>query len=839
LFWTKTSALLIFPENFEEKIGFDRIRESVAKGCMTEAASDLLAEEGFLTDPKEIRIKLSRVKEITRMRDEEDFVIEAYADLRNPLAKLKVAGSFLDVLELADLRKNLNSARAILNFFKKTGRSEMYPSINTMCGPVKVYPFILERIDRVLSKQGTVRDQASRDLARIRSSLASLEKKASVMLQSILKKVQKDGMAESDTNITHRNGRPVIPLPAGKKRQLTGIIHDESASGKTVFVEPSEVVGINNEIRELGYAEQREIISILKELTKDLQPYAEELGELAGFLAAIDLVQSKAKYAKSILAVIPEVVDSQVIEWKKAMHPLLYLALKKEKRKLVPLDMSLNSKSRILLISGPNAGGKSVCLKTVGLLQYMVQCGFPVPMHEDSKVGVFRQIFIDIGDEQSIENDLSTYSSHLMNMKYFSKHAGENTLLLIDEFGTGTEPSLGGAIAEAILGRLNELKAWGVITTHYSNLKHFAADADGIENGAMLFDTGAMQPLYRLEIGQPGSSFAFEIARNIGLSEEVIRSASEKVGEGHIQFDKHLREIIRDKKYWESKRDKIRIAEKKLQETLGNYTRELELTESTRKEIISKARAEAETLLGEANRKIEKTIWQIRESQAEKEKTKKAREDLQSFREESTSRKAKEKEELEKRVEKLKNEEKKVKLRRQKFGQAEPSVKSSIKPIDPTIRAGDFVLMKGQEIPGEVLEIKGSKLSVRFGHLTTRVEEGKLEKITEEKFRNHEKPAASRGDYADWDIAGRKMQFRPEIDLRGQKADEALRNVVALIDEAIMVECRDLRILHGKGDGILRQVIRQYLESMDVVKSAGDEHLDLGGAGVTIVILDI
>ena len=830
---------MIFPANFEEKIGFDRIRESVGKSCMTEAAEDLLAREEFLTNAQEIRIKLARVKEITGMREEEDFILEAYTDLRDPLSRLKVSGNYLEAHEIADLRKNLHAARSILNFFKKTGRAELYPNIYALCSPVKVYPFILERIDRVLSKQGTVRDQASRELARIRSSLSALEKRSSVMMQAILKKIQKDGMAESDVNITHRNGRPVIPVPAGKKRQLNGIIHDESASGKTVFVEPSELVGINNEIRELGYAEQREIIHVLKELAKDLQPYAEELGEMAGFLAAMDLVHAKASYAKSIEAVMPEVLDKQVIGWKNAMHPLLYIALKKEKRKLEPLNISLNSKSRILLISGPNAGGKSVCLKTVGLLQYMVQCGFPVPMHEDSRVGIFQQIFIDIGDEQSIDNDLSTYSSHLLNMKYFSRNAGAGTLLLIDEFGTGTEPALGGAIAEAILGRLNELKAWGVITTHYSNLKHFAADAPGIENGAMLFDTGKMQPLYRLEIGQPGSSFAFEIARNIGLPEEVIKSASEKVGEDYIQFDKHLREIIRDKKYWEEKRNRIRISEKKLQETLGTYTLALEMTERTRKEIISKAKAEAEVLLAEANRKIENTIRQIRESQADKEKTKKAREELSTFREQSTAKETAEKAELQSLVEKLRTEEKKVKLRRQKFGQAEPPVKSSRKPVDPTIRVGDFVLMKGQEIVGEVLEQKGRKLSVRFGNLTTRVEEDKLEKVSEEKYRSHEKPVNTKGDYADWDVARRKMQFRPEIDVRGQRADEALQSVVALIDEAVMVESRELRILHGKGDGILRQVIRQYLESMDLVKSAMDEHVDLGGAGITIVLLDI
>ena len=830
---------MIFPGHFEEKIGFDRVRESVRAGCITDAASDLLEQEGFLTDPQEIRLKLRRVKDFMRMSDEEEFVLEDYADIRTPLAKLKVPGNYLETSEVSDLRKNLHAVRAILNFFKKTGRSDRYTGISEMCSSIRVYPFIPERIDKVLSKQGRIRDQASRELARIRSSLSDLEIQVSRKLQSILKKVQQEGMTGPDTNITIRNGRPVIPVPSGEKKQVTGIIHDESASGKTVFVEPSEVVGINNEIRELGYAEQREIIRILKELTKDLQPYAGELFEMAGFLASMNLLQAKAKYARSIRGVMPEVVSEQGLDWKKAVHPILYLTLKKEKRKVVPLDISLSRKSRILVISGPNAGGKSVCLKTVGLLQYMVQCGFPVPMHEDSKVGIFHHIFIDIGDEQSIDNDLSTYSSHLLSMKYFIRNANETTLLLIDEFGTGTEPALGGAIAEAILDRLNEQKTWGVVTTHYSNLKHFAADTPGIENGAMLFDTGEMLPLYRLEIGQPGSSFAFEIARNIGLPEQVIKSASDKVGEDHIQFDRHLREIIRDKRYWESKRERIRVSEKKLQETLGHYARELELTDRTSQEIIQKAKAEAEELLREANRKIENTIRQIRESQAEKERTRKAREELREFGERTRISRGEKIEVLQSRINKLKDEEQKVKLRRQRFGQAEPVRKTDRQPLDPTIRVGDFVLMKGQEVPGEVLDIKGNKISVRFGNLTTRVEEGKLEKIEEEKFRSHEKPVTSAGDYADWDVAGRKMYFHPELDVRGQRAGDALQSVAALIDEAIMVDCRELRILHGKGDGILRQVIRQYLGGVDLVKSAEDEHVDLGGSGVTIVLLDI
>jgi DNA mismatch repair protein MutS2 len=833
------SVQMNYPGNFESKIGFDRIRESIGRGCLSETARQMLAEEGFLTDFGLIREKLLRTRECMVMMEEEEFAVDPYPDVNQALTKLKVEGSYLDLDEVVALRKNLDVVRGILHFFKKTDRPEKYPQLFSLSREVRVYPFILERMDKVLSKNGKIRDHASRELAQIRAGLAAKEKQVARRLQSILKSVQQEGTTDPDVSVSLRNGRPVIPVPASKKRQLSGIIHDESASGKTVFIEPSEVVGINNEIRELEYAENREIIRILTRLTDDLKPYADELRQLSGFLAGLDLIQAKAKYAREIGAVMPEVVASPLVEWKAAVHPLLYKTLQKEKRRIVPLDIRLDKNARILVISGPNAGGKSVCLKTLGLLQYMVQCGFPVPMDPDSRVGIFNRIFIDIGDDQSIDNDLSTYSSHLLNMKYFTRHADAGTLLLIDEFGSGTEPALGGAIAEAILDRINRQSAWGVVTTHYSNLKHFAAEAGGIENGAMLFDTGKMQPLYRLEIGQPGSSFAFEIARNIGLPEEIIKAAADRVGEDHITFDRHLREIIRDKRYWETKRDRIRISEKKLQETLGKYAEELDRAEKTRKEILKKAREEAEELLRQANRKIENTIREIREAEAAKEKTRQAREKLATFRETEVREAEAKKDAFAEKIASIKSEEKKIRQKRQRFGQLEPSRKAPEKPLDPSIRKGDHVVMKGQEVAGEVLERKGNKASVQFGHLTTRVEVDKLEKVSPERVETPDRAGPGRGDFHDWDLARRKMQFRPEIDVRGQRAEEALRNVTALVDEAIMVQSRELRILHGKGDGVLRHLIREYLGSIDLVESFGDEHVDLGGAGVTIVRLDV
>jgi DNA mismatch repair protein MutS2 len=828
-----------YPENFESKIGFDRIRESVSRYCLSETAVRWLGEEGFLTDSERIREKLLRTKEYLFMMEEEEFAIAPYPDLNQALTKLSVTGGYLEIDEVVALRRNLDAVRGILNFFKKSDRQEKFPGIFSLSREVKIYPFILERIDKLLSKNGKIRDHASRELTQIRAGMAAKEKQLARRLQSILRNVQQEGTAESDVTVSIRNGRPVIPVPASKKRLLSGIIHDESASGKTVFIEPAEVVEINNEIRELEYAEKREVIRILTRLTDDLKPYAGELEQLSGFLTGLDLIQAKARYARDIGGIMPELMDHPMMEWKQAVHPLLFRTLQQEKRRIVPLDIRLDSGSRILVISGPNAGGKSVCLKTVGLLQYMVQCGFLVPMDPDSRVGLFDQIFIDIGDDQSIDNDLSTYSSHLLNMKYFIRHADERTLLLIDEFGTGTEPVLGGAIAEAILHQINRQSAWGVVTTHYSNLKHFAADAEGIENGAMLFDTGKMQPLYRLEIGQPGSSFAFEIARNIGLPEEIIKEASDRVGEDHLTFDRHLREIIRDKRYWEGKRDRIRISEKKLQETLGQYAEALSVAERTRNEILKTAREEAEELLRQANRKIENTIREIREAQAAKDKTRKAREQLHEFREKQVNKVTAEEDSLGRKIEEIRSEEKKIREKRKRFGQLEPSRKAPEKPLDPHIGRGDFVVMKGQEVPGEVLERKGNKVAVQFGHLTTRVGVDKLEKVAPGEVESLQGAGQGSGDYADWDIARRRLQFSPEIDVRGQRAEEALRNVTALIDEAIMVQHRELRILHGKGDGVLRQLIREYLGTVDLVESFGDEHVDLGGAGVTIVRLDV
>ncbi len=834
--------MMTYPENFEVKIGFDQIRELIKKKCLSENGKDKADKMSFSCSAEIIRTCLNETNEFLLINREEEFPLGFFTDVSEPLDRIRVEGSHLELQEVFDLRRSLDTVRAILNFFKKE-KKEKYSNLSKLCDQVKYFPFIAERIDKILTKSGKLKDNASKELVQIRQSISVKHSTVTRILGNLLRTAREEGFAEKDAEVSIRNGRPVIPVNAAYKRKIRGIIHDESATGKTSFVEPAEAVELNNEIKELEYAEIREIIRILTILSDDLRPYIDELLNANEFLAKIDFIRSKGLFADEIGAILPELAEENIISWKNAVHPLLLLAHRKDKKEVVPLTIDLNAKQRILLISGPNAGGKSVCLKTVGLLQYMLQCGLLVPMEESSIAGIFDRIFIDIGDEQSIENDLSTYSSHLLNMKYFVRNADSTTLLLIDEFGAGTEPVLGGAIAEAVLDKLNQTKIFAVITTHYSNLKHFAASAEGVENGAMLFDTQRMQPLFRLETGQPGSSFAFEIARNIGLSEEIIKTATDKIGKDYVQFDRHLKEIIRDKKYWQVKRDNIRKAEKRLQQVLDQYSEELELSEKSRKEILDKAHHEADQLLSDANRKIENTIREIREAQAEKEKTKKIREELELLRKGSFEMDAKDekagKDKLIQKISEVKSEAVKVRERRQRFGQLEPAKASISKIIDPEIKKGDFVFMKGQDVAGEVIDRKGNKVTVRFGQLSTIVDVSRLDKTTTEIYEEMNSRSSAGGDFADWDPGERKLFFKPEIDVRGKRAEEALREVTIMLDEAIMVGATEVRILHGKGDGILRQVIREYLRTVDVVASCKDEHIQLGGSGITVVTLEL
>ncbi|SFF80076.1 endonuclease MutS2 [Sunxiuqinia elliptica] len=824
----------IYPHNFETKIGFDRVRQLLKGSCLGDLGKDRVDEISFLTDHRAIQKELAYAEEFVRLMTETDnFPTNYYFDLRKSLSKIRTEGRFLEVHELFDLKRSLETITAIIRFLGNQ-KEELYPNLRELVSPIQVFPYIKDRIEQIISQHGKIKDQASPELGRIRRELLNKQNNVSKRLHSILKQAQRDGLVDEDTSVSIRDGRPVIPVSSAVKRRLNGIVHDESATGKTAYIEPAEVVEINNEIRELEYAEKREIVRILVEFSDDIRPYLDELMGLYDFLGTIDLIRAKARVAIQMDAIKPYLDETPQLLWEKAVHPLLRMALEREKRPVVPLNIELSPEKHLLLISGPNAGGKSVCLKTVGLLQYMLQCGLLIPVDETSKTGVFDQLFIDIGDEQSIENDLSTYSSHLMNMKHFLKFTNDRTLVLIDEFGTGTEPMIGGAIAEAILDQLNQERTFGVITTHYTNLKHFASSAEGIENGAMLYDNHRMEPLFQLQMGKPGSSFAFEIARKIGMPESILEEATQKVGKDHINFDKHLRDIVRDKRYWESKRQRIRKVERSLDELADKYEHDLGDLASQRKQILAEAKEEATRVLAEANKKVENTIREIRESQAEKEKTRAIRKQLTKYKEEVVDQEPQEDDAwINKKIAKLKAKEKKRQQKRP--DQPLAKVKTSPKKEKNELVPGDKVRIEGQNTIGEILELGDKNAVVAFGQLRTSVSRKKLQKVSNNEARSEMRGSNRTLPNVHRKLSEKRNTFKPEIDVRGQRAEEAIANIQAFIDEAIMLDVREVRILHGKGNGILREMIRSFLGSDPAVRSFRDEHVQFGGAGITIV----
>jgi len=823
---------MIYPENFEAKTGFDRIRQLLADNCLSPMGRKQVDAIRFSSDAESISFRISATFEFQKLLTFEDyFPSEHYFDISACLNKIRVIGSFPEVQEVFDIKRTVETIKAITVFFKKKDEKD-YPVLKSICSTVKFYPYVLDSIDRIIDKEGNIRDNASPKLKEIRNEISQKSIHVSRRLNSILKQAQNDGIVDSDTMASVRNGRGVIPVNSYDKRKIKGLIHDQSASGKTVYIEPAEIVEINNEIIELEYEERREIVRILTSFADDIRPYIDDLLQSNDFLGEIDFIRAKALLGNQLGSIKPA-IGTPGIYWRKAVHPLLSMAFKRVKdRKVVPLDIVLEEKNRIVLISGPNAGGKSVCLKTVGLLQYMVQCGLTIPVGEGSESGIFRNIFIDIGDEQSIENDLSTYSSHLIGMKYFVRNASSDTLLLIDEFGTGTEPMLGGSIAEAILGELNKSGSYGVITTHYTNLKHFASMTEGIVNGAMLFDNNLMQPLFQLSIGKPGSSFAFEIARKIGLPEEILARASEKAGVKNINYDRNLKDIARDKRYWETKRQSIRQQEKRLEELVSQYEKEVSGARDLRKEIVAKAKNEAETLLNDTNRVIENTIRQIRESQAEKEKTKEARQKLDEFKQAVGDETKPSTTASEEKVARLARKVEKIKPAIIRSREEIPE--ESEKPFVP----GDAVRMTDTMASGEIIRIENRMAQIETGSLTLFVPLDKIERISRSELR---KSLRSENKLPERDplITQRKLNFKPEIDIRGIRGEEALNLVRDFIDNALMVQHRNLRILHGKGNGILRQLVREYLSSMNIVKSYRDEQVDLGGSGITVGELDI
>lgn len=834
---------MIYPHNFEQKIGFDQIRTLIKNKCLCSLGEEQVDEMNFSDDFIDINRQLEQVTEfVSILQGEEDFPDQNFFDVRSSLKRIRVEGMYMDESELFDLRRSLETIRNIVSFFQKEDDEDSdlnntpYPNLKELAGDVMVFPQLTSRINNILDKFGKIKDNASPELLQIRRELSATAGSISRNLTSILRKAQAEGYVDKDVTPTVRDGRLVIPVAPGMKRKIRGIVHDESATGKTVFIEPAEVVEANNRIRELEGEERREIIRILTEFSKEIRPHIPAILLSYAFLAKIDFIRAKAIFCIEIKGVKPSFENRQIVDWFDAIHPLLQMSLSKHNKKVVPLEIALDRKNRILLISGPNAGGKSVCLKTVGLLQYMLQCGILVPMNERSHAGIFGSIFIDIGDEQSIEDDLSTYSSHLTNMKNMMKNCNDRSIILIDEFGGGTEPQIGGAIAEAVLKRFNAKKTFGVITTHYQNLKHYAEDNEGVINGAMLYDRHEMRALFQLQIGNPGSSFAVEIARKIGLPEEVIADASEIVGSEYIQSDKYLQDIVRDKRYWETKRQNIRKREKQMEDTIALYEKELAELEKNRKEILKKAKEEAERLLQESNAKIENTIRTIKEAQAEKERTKNARQELTDFRQEVEKLdKAALEEKIARKMDKLREKQERKKERKeQKANKAESAVQApKVKPIE----VGGHVRIKGQTSVGQVMEINGKNAVVMFGLMKTNVKTDRLEHAEAPKPTLTTTKASFVSSATQDSMYEKKLNFKHEIDVRGMRADEAIQAVTYFIDDAILVGVSQVRILHGTGSGILRTMIRQYLSTVPNVKSFHDEHVQFGGAGLTVVNL--
>lgn len=832
---------MIYPQNFEQKIGFDQIRQLLKEKCLSTLGEERVTDMTFSDQHDKVEELLNQVMEFVRIIQEEDsFPDQFFFDVRPSLKRVRIEGMYLDEQELFDLRRSLETIRDIVRFLHRNEEEEEsdcpYPSLKRLAGDIAVFPQLIGKIDSILNKYGKIKDNASTELARIRRELASTMGSISRSLNSILRSAQSEGYVDKDVVPTMRDGRLVIPVAPRLKRKIKGIVHDESASGKTVFIEPAEVVEANNRIRELEGDERREIIRILTEFSNVLRPSIPEILQSYEFLAEIDFIRAKSYFAIQTNALKPALENEQLLDWTMAVHPLLQLSLSKHGKKVVPLDIELNQKQRILIISGPNAGGKSVCLKTVGLLQYMLQCGMPVPMHERSHAGIFSNIFIDIGDEQSIEDDLSTYSSHLTNMKVMMKSCDGHSLILIDEFGGGTEPQIGGAIAEAVLKCFNQKKTFGVITTHYQNLKHFAEDNEGVVNGAMLYDRHLMQALFQLQIGNPGSSFAVEIARKIGLPEDVIADASEIVGSEYINADKYLQDIVRDKRYWEGKRQTIRQREKHMEETIARYQTEMEELQKSRKEIIRQAKEEAERLLQESNARIENTIRAIKEAQAEKEKTRLVRQELNDFRASVNELASKEQEDkIARKMEKLKEKQNRKKEKKQV---SESQTPSPPPPKITPITIGEHVKIKGQSAIGEVLEINGKNTAVvGFGSIKTTVKLDRLERTNAAPQKQEPAKSTFVSSQTHDQMYEKKLGFKQDIDVRGMRGDEALQAVTYFIDDAILVGMGRVRILHGTGTGILRTLIRQYLDTVPGVRHFADEHVQFGGAGITVVDL--
>ncbi len=774
----------------------------------------------FSNNYNHIRTQLLQVDEYkTIMSKAEGFPNGSVYDLREELERIRIIGTYLTESELQHLGKTLASAIEIAEFFNEE-RKFAYPELWKIAESLSLFPHIVALIDRSIDRFGEVKDGASPALRDLRASLHSTVNSVNGLINRVIAGYKSSGIVDSDVTPAVRDGRLVIPVSAMNKRQVKGIVHDESATGKTFFIEPAEIVEKNNKIRELESEIRREIIRILTEITDSIRPALAEILAFYKVIGFFDFIRAKATFAEEIGAEMPHLSKKQEIEWYNAKHPALFLSLNKLGKQTVPLNVKLDPNNRILLISGPNAGGKSVCLKTVGIVQYMLQCGLLPPVYANSHFGIFDNLFIEIGDEQSIENELSTYSSHLSNMKLFMQKANERTLILIDEFGGGTEPQIGGALAQAILRKLNELCTFGVITTHYQNLKNFANETDGIINGAMLYDRQKMQPLFQLSVGTPGSSFAIEIAKKIGISADILEYAESIVGSDYINMDKYLMDITRDRKYWENKRQDIRLEKKKLERLVEKYENDIQKLIVERKEILHDAKAEAKEIISGSNASIENAIHEIKKAQAEREQTKLIRKQI---------------EELKSRLSEGDVEDEKIKALKARIKNKKPK-KVEEKPKDEKLSVGDNVTIDGSNSVGKIVEIDKKEAVVEIGNFRSTVKLSKLKRTIRKETAAVSK--ASSGVAASLEQSRqRQLDFKQEIDVRGMSADEAIQAVSYFIDDAYQFSIKEVRILHGTGYGILRQRIREYLNVIPSVKSFRDEHVQFGGAGITIVTL--
>lgn len=815
---------MIYPAEFENKIGFKAVRERLNTLCISEMGKEFVDKMSFSTDVDEIRTYLRLIQDFeTLLQDGVPFPVRDYNDLREEFHHLAIDGTVISLESLFALKPTLSALSYIFKFFNSES-SEKVPYLKALAEGITIDNHIFTEINRLIDDKGEIPDNASAELAEIRRDIRRKQSSIDHRMHKILVEAKNSGWTDSTAEMTIRDGRPVIPVRAADKRALRGFIHDESATGQTVYIEPAEIFETNNEIKELEYAERREINKILLAFTKILRPEIPNLIMAWRLLGLLDFIRAKALLSHEYNCVIPEVVDEPMFDWIESRHPLLEEKLKAQGKHITPLDLRLgdvnevsrlsearNDSGRVLVISGPNAGGKSVCLKTIGLLQYMLQCGLAIPVKVDSKCGVFHDMLIDIGDEQSLENDLSTYSSHLINMKTLIENGNERSLFLIDEFGTGTEPQLGGAIAEAILLKMNEKKSFGVVTTHYANLKLLADNHPGIVNGAMLFDTRYLQPLYVMMIGKPGSSFAFEIAKKIGFPQEILDSAAEISGREHLDFDQQLQQLEIEKKEVRKKEYELKVADKLLDEVVTKYKGHLADIEKHKNRLLKEANKEAQALIDKANAKIERTIKEIKEAQAEKQRTKELREELKEM-----------KNDLVKNAEviskKLKAEEKE-------------------EVVNQELKVGDTVCINELEVIGELLAISDTDVTVQFGDVRLRTTADKLRKMS----KTQAKKAANNPSYLRKsimnDINEKAQHFNLTLDVRGQRGDEAVDNVAKYIDEANLLSIKEVSILHGKGNGILRKLIREYLSKQSCVHDFHDASLETGGAGITRVTL--